>query len=201
MTRDPAPWLALAMTLADRLRPSEARRDLLRAARADLRAEGPRPERAFATWQERAAAIVYDLPDPPALPGVAPGTAEALVLLHATLSALTEVHAAPATCDHLAALVAELETEIRGACRWDVSVHAVDRYQGGHDPEATEAEARATLYRLAASAVRVGRARDCAVWVSAEEPAVQLLVRDGCVVTVQTTSGAAARLHRARWVA
>lgn len=201
MTRDPAPWLALALTLADRLRPSEARRDLLRAARADLRAEGPRSARAMAAWQQGAAAAVRDLPDPPALPGVAPGTAEALTLLHATLAALSEIHAAPATCDHLAALVAELEAEIRGALRWDVSVHAVDRYQGGVDPEATEAEARATLYRLAASAVRAGRARDCTVWVSAEAPAVQMLVRDGCVVTVQTSAGAVARLHRARWVA
>lgn len=201
MTRDPAPWLALALTLADRLRPSEARRGLLRAARADLRAEGPRPEHAFGLWQERAAAIVYDLPDPPPVPGVAPGTAEALVLLHATLAALAEVHAAPATCDHLAALIAEVEAEIRGALRWDVSVHAADRYRAGVDPEASDLEATATLYRLAASAVRAGRARDAAVWVSAEAPGVQLCVRDRCVVTVTTVAHLMARRERARWVA
>jgi hypothetical protein len=39
------------------------------------------------------------------------------------------------------------------------------------------------------------------VWVSAEEPGVQLLVRDGCVVTVQTSAGAVARLHDAMEVA
>jgi hypothetical protein len=201
MIRDPAPWLALALTLADRLRPSEARRGLLRAARADLRAEGPRPARALGAWQEGAARAVRDLPDPPALPGVEPRTAETLTLLHATHAALAEVDHAPATVAHLAALIAELEAEIRGAMRWDVSVHAVDRYQGGVDPEATEAEARATLYRAASTATRVGRARDCAVWVSPEVPGVQLLVRDSCVVTVTTVSGAVARADRARWVA
>jgi hypothetical protein len=35
----------------------------------------------------------------------------------------------------------------------------------------------------------------------AEEPGVQLLVRDGCVVTVQTSAGAVARLHDAMEVA
>lgn len=56
-------------------------------------------------------------------------------------------------------------------------------------------------HRLAARAVRVGRARDCAVWVSPEAPTVQLRVRDRCVVTVTTVAGQIARRERARWVA
>lgn len=198
--RDPAPWLALARTLIDATR-SPYRRDAARAVDRALRAEGPRPRASMERWRAAAAAVVRDLPDPPAIPGVERQTAEVLTLLHAARAALAEIAADPAVLDLLAAVILDAEDEIRGALRWDVSVHAVERYQTGYDPEATAADARAMLYRLAARAVRVGRARDCAVWVSPEAPSVQLRVRDRCVVTVTTVAGQVARRERARWVA
>lgn len=193
--RDPAPWLALAATVLDGLRPSPARRALSTALRAAGRRLGPRSESALRRWATAASAAVRTLPEPPPVPH-----ARELVLLHACAASLD----APWCSDVAAALgllILELEDEIRGAARARVSVHATDRYRAGVDPEASDLEATATLYRLLGSAEPRGQGRECAVWVSAEAPGVQLLVRDRCVVTVQTSAGAVARLHRARWVA
>ena len=193
--RDPAPWLALCATVLDGLRPSPARRALSTALRAAGRRLGPRSESALRRWATAASSAIRTLPEPPPVPH-----ARELVLLHACSASLD----APWCSDVGAALgllVLELEDEIRGAARARVSVHAADRYRGGVDPEASDLEATATLYRLMGSADERGRARDCAVWVSAEAPGVQLLVRDRCVVTVTTVAGQIARRERARWVA
>lgn len=194
-TRDPAPWLALCATLLDGLRPSPARRALSVALRAAGRRLGPRSESALRRWATAASAAIRTLPEPPPVPH-----ARELVLLHACALSLD----APWCSDVGAALgllILELEDEIRGAARARVSVHATDRYRAGVDPEATELEATATLYRLLGSAAPSGRARDCAVWVSPEAPSVQLRVRDRTVVTVTTVAGQVARRERARWVA
>lgn len=193
--RDPAPWLALCATLLDGLRPSPARRALSTALRAAGRRLGPRSESALRRWATAASAAVRTLPEPPPVPH-----ARELVLLHACALSLS----APWCSDVSAALgllILELEDEIRGAARARVSVHATDRYRAGVDPEASDLEATATLYRLLGSAEERGRTRDAAVWVSAEAPGVQLCVRDRTVVTVMTVAHLMARRERARWVA
>ena len=173
MTRDPAPGLPLARTLLDATQPLPARRVPRGRPRPSRR--GARAPRVDGSAADSAAAVVRDLPDlgDPRRRAADRGGADAAARRPCCPR---RDRRRPAVLDLLAAVILDAEDEIRGALRAGTCRCAVRRYQTGYD-EATAADARAMLYRLAARAVRVGRAKDCR-WVGvARGAAVQLLVR------------------------